>query len=110
VINAERAAFRSPNFQHKFENVRKFQLQYILQGAKLPDEWGHTLLLLQQLTKCTPSLAAHCAVRGVRGVRIGLTVLAQSHANSWSTCKGNSRRPLTTAAMMATIRRPGDSG
>lgn len=59
LINAERAAFRSPNFQHKFENVRKFQLQYILQGAKLPDEWEHTLLLLQQLTKFTRQQLEH---------------------------------------------------
>lgn len=52
VINAERAAFRSPTFQKKFVNVRKFQLQYVLEDAKLEDEREHAMILLQHTTKC----------------------------------------------------------
>jgi len=55
LINAERAALRSPTFQNKFTNVRKFQLQYILQDAKLADERQHTLDVLQQTTKFSRS-------------------------------------------------------
>lgn len=52
VINAERAAFRSPTFQKKFVNVRKFQLQYVLEDAKLEDEREHAMILLQHTTRC----------------------------------------------------------